>query len=490
MKTIETVAQFELALAKHCSGFGEHPAKDIPLELRYSKLTAEQIRTLSDFAAKNAETYIIPKPTLEILFAIGGLVETQTEQPFITVEGKNYVATRNKFNRPRTKSRIGPVKTHGTYANMMVRGLWAINLQDPWVIDVTAQAISLQHRLDAEIQAIIAGAELPPIVIVLGLPRQFKDLADKSKSRSKIDDSFTDATLFPDSLVQYVELSVSGETTAPKQQETRRKDLVKLRSTVCGMLSQRLQGKDISSTGAKQDFDEESSIAERFGTITLPEMKLGAGETETIIEGGSFLALDWLCCRVYESGKSGEGKQGKSHLALFANSIIATALALGSNDETYISEQVAQRLAENEVESETIEEKAERQLAYREEILAQGLRIDIDMVEHVLGLLTSTVIELRDGKPQTTGGPLGSMLAKLAEFNSTWKSLDTKHVYKPTSVPAMSAMVQLIRSCMSSELEAEIYTRYKSRDGKYSEEYRNFGGADVGFIKKERASKE
>jgi hypothetical protein len=82
----------------------------------------------------------------------------------------------------------------------------------------------------------------------LGVPKQFKDLADKAKSRSKIDDNFTDKTLMPQALVNYVELTVGGELTAPKNVDKTRKDLIKLRSTVCGMLANRMNGKDVGTT--------------------------------------------------------------------------------------------------------------------------------------------------------------------------------------------------------------------------------------------------
>lgn len=487
MKTISTVAELQVAFAKHCSGFGEHPAKDVA-DVRFSKLSAKDVKLLNDFSSKNSEFYIIPEPTIELLTAFLGLVETVTEQPFISFNDKNYVATNNAYNRTRTESRIGPVKSPKTYSNLMHSGLWAVNFQDPWVVDVYAQVVSAQHRAKARLLSLLAGGgENAPIVLCLGVPKQFKDLADKAKSRSKIDDNFTDRSLMPQALVDYVELTVGGEKTAPKSVDKVRKDLIKLRSTVCGMLANRIHGKDIGTTGAKQDFDEESAVAEMFGTVELESIEIPTqeGAPPIIVEGGTYLAIDWLCCRVYEAGKSGDGKQEKSHLILFANTVITTALALASNDEKRVSAIVAESV--ERIDGETIEDHSQRVLSMRDQVLSQPT-IDIELVDKVLAALTSTTIEVKGTSVESFGGPLGEVLKNLYEFASTkGKTVEKKLIYGPTSVPSMSAMVQLTKGIDNDSL-TDIYTKYPMKDGKYSPEYRSFGGLDVGYVARGKKS--
>jgi|694.fasta_scaffold05862_25 hypothetical protein len=479
---IKTVAELSLAITKHCSGFGDHPAKDVA-DVRFSKLTAEDVALLNDFSLKNSEFYTLVDPTIDIFIALMGLEESTIDQPFVQFNDKSYVARNNVYNRTRTESRIGPVKTPKTYSNMMMRGLWALNCQDPWVVDVFGQAVSLQHRCKAAILALLVGAKLPPIVLCLGVPKQFKDLADKAKSRSKIDDNFTDKTLMPQALVNYVELTVGGELTAPKNVDKTRKDLIKLRSTVCGMLANRINGKDVGTTGEKQDFDAESAIAELFGIVELESVEIPTqeGAPPIVVEGGNFLALDWLCCRVYEAGKSGDGKQAKSHLGLFANTIITTALALASNDEKRIAAIVNDTV--QRIDGETIEEHSQRVLSAREEILSGGLTIDIALADKVLEELTTTTIETKGNEVVSFGGPLGEILKSLFEFNNSAKAKVTekKLIYAATSIPAMSAMVQLVKGIESDTLQ-DVQTKYGQRDGKYSPEYRAFGGLDVGYL--------
>jgi hypothetical protein len=333
------------------------------------------------------------------------------------------------------------------------------------------------------ILAAIAGAKLPPIILCLGVVKQFKDLADKAKARNKIDDNYTDKSTLPQELVSYVELTVGGELSAPKLVEKVRTDLLKLRSTVCGMLENRLNGKDIGTTGAKQDFDEESAIAELFGTVDLETVEIPTGETTApiIVEGGTFLALDWLVCRVYEAGKSGDGKQEKSHLKLFANSVLATALALASNDEKRVSAIVNESV--QRVDGETIEEHSQRVLQAREEVLASPT-IDMALVEKVMSTLTSTSIELKATKDKTEvvsyGGPLGEVLKELVEFNSTRKAATTEKrlIYAATSIPAMSSVVQLVKN-IDNDDSGSIFTKYPTKS---SPEFRCFGGLDVGYI--------
>lgn len=479
---IKNTSELTLAIAKHCSGFGEHPAKDVA-DVRFSKLTAEDVALLNDFSLKNSEFYTLVEPTIDIFIALMGLEETTIEQPFVQFNDKSYVARNNVYNRTRTESRIGPVKTPKTYSNMMLRGLWALNCQDPWVVDVFGQAVSLQHRCKAAILALLAGAKLPPIVLCLGVPKQYKDLADKAKSRSKIDDNFTDKSLMPQALVNYVELTVGGELTAPKNVDKTRKDLIKLRSTVCGMLANRMNGKDVGTTGEKQDFDAESAIADMFGAIELPTIELPTqeGAPPIVVEGGTYLALDWLCCRVYEAGKSGDGKQAKSHLGLFANTIVTTALALASNDEKRVAAIVNESV--QRVDGETIEEHSQRVLQAREEVLAAQLTIDVELVDKVLNALTTTTIETKGNEVASFGGPLGEILKSLFEFNNSAKAKVTekKLIYAATSIPAMSAMVQLVKGIDNDTL-SEVQTKYAQRDGKYSPEYRSFGGLDVGYL--------
>jgi hypothetical protein len=58
---------------------------------------------------------------------------------------------------------------------------------------------------------------------------------------------------------------------------------------------------------------------------------------------------------------------------------------------------------------------------------------------------------------------------------------EKKLIYAATSIPAMSAMVQLVKGIDNDTL-SEVQTKYAQRDGKYSPEYRSFGGLDVGYL--------
>lgn len=482
---IRTVSELQAAFTKHCSGYGDHPAKDVR-DVRYELLTPTEIQTLNDFYQQNLGEYVLI-PSLEIFIALLGLEPAGNQVPFITIGDVSYVATRNKYNRTRTMSRIGPAKKEGTYTHTMVAGRWVFNPSDPLVVDCNGQAASLQHRGTAAIEAIQLGAILPPMALNLGMPKQFKDLADKAKARSKIDDSVTDPNVVPDELLHLIELQTNGMALPIADRAKTRTLAVKLRSTLCGMLGQRLNGKDITTTGVKQTFGQEQSIASRFGQIEVAGISYGNESSPEYQEGGIFDAIDVLVTKVLI------GTRERTGSALFSNAIIATGLVLASNREALV-DMKARELVSSRVSDDTSTQFSEELLRARNEVIEGDLEIDFVLVDKFLELFRATAIVIeKSGAVANASGPFGELFAQLQKHNTTAKGkYAAKRLnYAPTSISAMSSMVSLIKAVIADEVETteSITTRYKdSSDTKDNKEYRSFGGVDIGYQEKSKKS--
>lgn len=483
-QVISTVEQLRAAFAKHCSGFGEHSAKDVR-DVRYELLTPDEIQILNDFYRQNLGEYDLI-PTIELLSELLGLEPAGNAVPFIQIGDVAYVATRNKYNRSRTMSRIGPVTKDGTYSRTMVLARWVYNPSDPWVVDVNGQAASLQHRATAMILALQKGAILPPVAINFGLPKQFKDLADKAKARTKIDDSVTDPNVMPESLMRLIELETNGMELPIADREKVRAQAVKLRSTLCGMLGQRLAGKDITTTGAKQSFELEQGIVDRFGLTSVNGLSYGPEESPEYVEGGTYQALDVLVARVLI------GTRDRSGLVLFSPAIIATGLALASNRESVIDSKARSIVAET-IDDENSTAFGEALIRATQEVLESELEIDWDLVRNFLDYFRATQFLVESsGTIANETGPLGTVFADLLRHNKSAKGkyIAKKLNYAATSISAMSSLVQLLNQLADgvdpSELES-ITTRYKDSNSKDDNKvYRAFGGVDIGYTAKTR----
>jgi len=300
---ITTVMQLKALFASCCIGPQTPAAAAVP-NLRSDKISSEDYKTLSEYITDDAgyvqQVWIDPNVEGILEELLGLEPATPTDIIFLTIGKDSYTAKRNQKNRKRTLSRIGPATKDGTYSNLMVRGRWASLPIDSHAYDWYGQIQTAQHRFDAMLTARKAGAVLPLIHVTVGLPPQFKDLTDKAKARTKIDDSFTDESLLPIELVTLVQLNSSGVVTELQSRMEERKKLVEMHSKVCSGIAHRLTGKDIPPSGGKQSWNDESDLAERFGMVSFDDFVTivkneHGNETATLTqEGGEFSAVGKL----------------------------------------------------------------------------------------------------------------------------------------------------------------------------------------------------
>lgn len=489
---ITNVEMVRELIAQHCAGFGSHPASTIR-RVRFDELTSEEVSILNDWIENHAISLTVDPNVPGMLELLLGLRECQPgEAPFRTSGGKSFFSETNADNRLKSDSRIKPIGTEGTYSNLMARGLWGFNIVDPIIFCERFKCLSGQHRLDGMVEARDKGYKLPMVRVLLAYPWQFKDLLDKQKARKKADDNLTDENIVPIDAIRLTQLHLSGETTDNAKGEARkeRASIIAIRSKVAGMIFNRSQGREIATTGDKLSYRVEASIASRLGQYSIEPFTAtdpNSGETVIDLPGVDCLSLDYLSIRIWELSDSAKRAWAKY---LFAPSVLTACLILASNDE----ESVQSRLAGmDKLPGETPEEFADRVEAERLALVGPDSPIAIDwqLVQTVEELFSQSTIECdKNGKVQSHGGPLGEVFANLANDAAKFKSNTPKYIYKPMSIGAMSACVQLIKNIRAGDYSSSVFTKYTpNREGDYSPVYRCFGGLDVGYTEESKAKK-
>jgi hypothetical protein len=409
-------------------------------KVRSEELTAGEVKSLNLHFVSNSYCCWVPA-TRENLETLSGLkICGEGEQPQFTVGGVGYRMSNNTKNRPLGLSRVSPVTKQvpiPTYSNSMSRGLWGAGA----------------GTLTGAIVAIDAGNSLEGLyfLCIFGLPPQFSDWMDKGRSRTKIQDSYSDSNLFPMELVSEFQMELTPEG---KDREKERIAFLKLHSKIAESVLLRTRGSDISPTGGKLGWEAESSFMNRFET------------RET---------LQKLTVKLWEAGKSQGGKQDRTWLKLFNPSIVGTGLILASND----SERLESVLAESVIrkEGETPEDFAERRIATLATLTGEDspLHLDWNFVDKVLELLSSST---------DNSGELSPVFSNLFEKIGSDKkdSENKKYIYSPLSVSSMSAFVELLKNIRKGDYNSSVWTSYRKIDGKIPPTYRNFGGVDCGFV--------
>lgn len=458
VKRLNTLAEVQAAFAKHCKGPQTEGAKVASESAnRFHKLEPESIAELNRHTAEFGEVYLVDIQADGVLdFLLGLEPATNGEVPFITIGKDAYVAKRNRNNRKVSLTRVGPISTDGTYANSESRGLWGLTASDPWTFDWDGQILSAQHRGIAKVYLRNAGLRLEPVYIYLGVPPQWRDLADKARPRNAKDDDETDDTVCPLSIISEIQLTMHGETDTAVDLKKERTRCIDLRKKLIGNLELRLKGSEISTTGDKLQPQERFEFVERLGG-------------EDVI--GKYVST------IREYGRAPTGKYDRQFVSLFHPNIVATALILASNDETAFNARLA--LIERNP-NETPEEYVERQIAERHRIQSEGeILIDWKLVKDFMEALSKSTVD---------SGPFAKVFADLFERRKTDKKDKDmkKYLWTDTGncIAAMSAIVELINNFRKGETEASVWTVYRRKsDNEVSPYYRCFGGLDVGYTK-------
>jgi len=349
----------------------------------------------------------------------------------------------------------------------MSRGLWASGAGILLFRD-DKEISSAQHTATAGIVAIDSGSDLSGLffLCVFGLPPQFTDWVDKGRARNKIQDSFGDSSLFSPELVSQFQLET---TPAGKDSEKERIAFLKLHSKISESVLLRFRGSDISPTGGKLGWEQESAFMDRFqdGRETLQK----------------------LTVKVWEAGKTQDGKQGRTFLSLFNPAVIGTGLILASNDADTIQNEISELITRNDGESP--EDFTERRLETLSSLLCDTapIRIDWDFVDKVLELLSSST---------DNSGSLSPVFADLFEkITKDKKDADSKkHLYVPLSIASLSAFVELLKNIRSGDYNSSVWTSYRKvaapgkDEKKISPAYRAMGGMDIGYVNTRKSKDE
>ncbi len=437
---------------------------------RSEELVPAEVRILNKHFVENSYACWVPA-TKENLVALCSLrLCKEGEHPLFTVGGAGYRMDRNTKNRPLSLSRVSPVTKSTptpTYSNLMSRGLWASGAGILLFRD-DKEISSAQHTATAGIVAIDSGSDLSGLffLCVFGLPPQFTDWVDKGRARNKIQDSFGDSSLFSPELVSQFQLET---TPAGKDSEKERIAFLKLHSKISESVLLRFRGSDISPTGGKLGWEQESAFMDRFqdGRETLQK----------------------LTVKVWEAGKTQDGKQGRTFLSLFNPAVIGTGLILASNDADTIQNEISELITRNDGESP--EDFTERRLETLSSLLCDTapIRIDWDFVDKVLELLSSST---------DNSGSLSPVFADLFEkITKDKKDADSKkHLYVPLSIASLSAFVELLKNIRSGDYNSSVWTSYRKvaapgkDEKKISPAYRAMGGMDIGYVNTRKSKDE
>lgn len=436
-------------------------ADDTIRKVRSDELTASEVASLNRHVVGNSFSCYVPAERSYIETLLGVRVCSEGDNPTITIAGTGYVFDNNKFNRPISMSRIAPYTKPGTYSNLQSRGLWTTS-SGVLVYDWGKQIVSAQHTLiSLLIVAITNPDSLKDLYLhcYFGLPPQFKDNTDKGRARNKIQDSYSDDTLFPETLFEEIQLERTPEGNERIKERT---GLLKLRSKIASNCLNRFRGKDISKTGDKLSWNDEKAFTERFFDAT---------------------DLDRLALKIWEAAKSPSGKQDRTFTQLFELSVIGTGLVLASNREEILAQEIEANVTRKD--SDSPEEYAERKLSYRSSLMSDDahIRLDWDLVDNVLALLSEST---------DNSGTLGTVFGDLFERKAKDKRNDkfSSLLYSKLSIASMSAFVELVKNILAGQVSASVWTSYRIVDNKAPTSYRCFGGLDVGYVNSRKSKKD
>jgi hypothetical protein len=428
-------------------------------KVRSEELTSSEVQALNKKVVEHSFACWV-QASREALEVLAGIRATQDgEAPFVTIGGKGYVFDRNLHNRPLSLTRVLPVTKEGTYSNLQARGLWGSGAGILVYTD-EGEIASAQHTATGGLGAIEAGYDLSGLYYLcfFGLPPQYRDWSDKGRARNKLQDSFSDDSLFAEELFE----ELQPERTPPgKDQERERTGLLKLRSKLASNVLSRSGGKDISRTGDKLSWSEEKAYCNRFP---------------------SSQDMERLSIRLWEASKSQNGKQDRAWLDLFEPSILGACLVLASNSEEVIEAAIASEVVRGD--DETPEDYTERKLTTRKALLSSEapLRLNWDLVNEVLELVSTT---------SDNAGPLVKVFADLFARKNKDKRTDEHKslLYSKLSIASMSACVELVKNIQKGDFESSVWTSYTIREGKAPTAYRCFGGLDCGYINSRKSKK-
>ncbi len=236
--------------------------------------------------------------------------------PWTTYKKKQYVATKNKSNRPCSVPNMkNLMKFHGT-------GRWALN-GETIIFDELSRCCSAQHRLgSAYFYSLDTGDTTTrfPFILVRGVPEIVVDSIDTGKSRDNKDILTRHEDIFKESSLRTITGNKVTGSTVVKLRQT----LSKETNTVCRLLWLRTNAKDIkaSSTGYKQE--EIFDVMQRFHPATTDNPKEGIEPFST--------ELEQLLQLVYNQDTGTSGKSGTLNKYL-GRADVATALVLHSNKD-------------------------------------------------------------------------------------------------------------------------------------------------------------
>jgi hypothetical protein len=476
LPVVSTVEALKVVMAEYCNGPRTKDASNVRM-VRAEALTAEESKILSQYVVSDVFFGFIDPNIPGMLEELIGLVEAMSDDViFTTIAGKSYTATRNIHNRDKSESVIGSPKKPGSYVSIMVMGKWVTIPTDPLTMDWTGQAKSMQHRVDSMLRAKAANPELvlPLVFTSFGMPPQLGDYTDKAKKRSKKDDNKCDANMLPVDWIQLVNLHVSGMTTEPGKRMKERSEVLSIQSKTTETIARRFSGQDYYPTGAKQTALEELETLDLCGTVEVEGF-----ESETVsMPSQEMNGLSYLVSKVVAMGRSQSGKVDAPWTQLFSPAVVASGLVLASNDEAFVNaaiDGIYEPLPED-----TIEEKTEKRLQAKASVISPTapVNIDFELADKVLTLLSQST-------PVEGGGPLGNVLHQLSkQKDKKYDAKGRKYDYKPSSIAAMSAFVQVVKNIREGDMESSVNTTYTKIRGSddYSPAYRCFGGRDIGFV--------
>lgn len=236
--------------------------------------------------------------------------------PWVTYRGKQYVAEKNKSNRPAS------VPNMRNLMKFFRSGRWALN-GETLIFDENGHCCSAQHRAGAAFFHALENNDQTqyPFIVVRGVPTELIDSIDTGKSRDNKDILARHTDIFREAALR----TIGGFKVTGSAVNTMRKTLAKEANTVCRYLWLRTDAKDIkaSSTGYKQE--EIFDVMSRFEPSPTIDNRP---------DGEAFgLILEDLLQLVYNQDVGASGKSGTLNKFL-GRADVAAALVLWSNQQT------------------------------------------------------------------------------------------------------------------------------------------------------------
>lgn len=263
---------------------------------------------------------LLTGPELGAKLGIRLMTEEDTKNgltPWVTYGGKQYVATKNKSNRPAS------VPNMRNLLKFFLTGRWALN-GETLIFDETGQCCSAQHRGGAAYFYSLDTGDTStkfPFIVVEGVPVELIDSIDTGKSRDNKDILTRHADIFREKALR----TITGMKVTGTAVVNMRKTLSKEANTVCRLLWLRTDAKDVKASSTNYKQEEIFDIMSRFEpSDTLNDRP----------EGEAFDSqLEDLVQLVYNQDVQTSGKAGTLNKFL-GRADIAAAVVLYSNRNT------------------------------------------------------------------------------------------------------------------------------------------------------------